>query len=451
MKKFFATFLCLVLCGGLLPAQAAGPEVNAKAVLLMEKTTGQVLYEEHAHDPLELASVTKVMTMLLIMEALEEGTITKETMVPVSATAAGMGGSQVYMKEGESFSVHDMLKAIAVASGNDACVAMAEYLAGSESAFVEKMNARAAELGMENTVFVNCTGLPAEGHHSSAYDIALMSRALIQNHPDIRTYTTIWMDTLRDGTFQLANTNKLIRFYEGATGLKTGSTDAALYCVSATAEKDGMELIAVVLGSPTSADRFETAKALLNYGFAGYSLVTVAPSEPISPIPVTLGTADSVQPVLTQESQILLYKAHRPGGWERESKAPPGGPRGGPQVDPLGCLSIPAGHPLLRNLKKTGTPCTGCPGFFASSPPFSPLGVEHLLNLLDGFSLLPQRLDPLNPADALLPFIATGQVFLRLLKGQHPLLGVKFQGAVPHVGQTDQLPDGHVLRLLDDL
>ena len=198
---------------------------------------------------------------------------------------------------------------IAVASGNDACVAMAEYLAGSESTFVEKMNARAAELGMENTVFVNCTGLPAEGHHSSAYDIALMSRALIQNHPDIRTYTTIWMDTLRDGTFQLANTNKLIRFYEGATGLKTGSTDAALYCVSATAEKDGMELIAVVLGSPTSADRFETAKALLNYGFAGYSLVTVAPSEPISPIPVTLGTADSVQPVLTQESQILLPKA----------------------------------------------------------------------------------------------------------------------------------------------
>ena len=389
MKKFFATFLCLVLCGGLLPAQAAGPEVNAKAVLLMEKTTGQVLYEEHAHDPLELASVTKVMTMLLIMEALEEGTITKETMVPVSATAAGMGGSQVYMKEGESFSVHDMLKAIAVASGNDACVAMAEYLAGSESTFVEKMNARAAELGMENTVFVNCTGLPAEGHHSSAYDIALMSRALIQNHPDIRTYTTIWMDTLRDGTFQLANTNKLIRFYEGATGLKTGSTDAALYCVSATAEKDGMELIAVVLGSPTSADRFETAKALLNYGFAGYSLVTVAPSEPISPIPFTLGTADSVQPVLTQESQILLPKAeagkglhhpfppghppgpggegagagkpHRPGGWERESKAPPGGPRGGPQADPLGCLSIPAGHPLLRNLKKPGHPVLGAP------------------------------------------------------------------------------------------
>ncbi|MFQ8926496.1 MAG: D-alanyl-D-alanine carboxypeptidase family protein [Evtepia gabavorous] len=398
MKKFFATFLCLVLCGGLLPAQAAGPEVNAKAVLLMEKTTGQVLYEEHAHDPLELASVTKVMTMLLIMEALEEGTITKETMVPVSATAAGMGGSQVYMKEGESFSVHDMLKAIAVASGNDACVAMAEYLAGSESTFVEKMNARAAELGMENTVFVNCTGLPAEGHHSSAYDIALMSRALIQNHPDIRTYTTIWMDTLRDGTFQLANTNKLIRFYEGATGLKTGSTDAALYCVSATAEKDGMELIAVVLGSPTSADRFETAKALLNYGFAGYSLVTVAPSEPISPIPVTLGTADSVQPVLTQESQILLPKAEAgkvsttlslpdtlqapvEKGQELGSltvlvdgkriKSSPGGPRGGPQADPLGCLSIPAGHPLW-NLKKPGHPVLGAPVSLLPSRPSHP-------------------------------------------------------------------------------
>lgn len=309
MKKFCATILCLVLCVGLLPAQAAGPEVNAKAVLLMEKSTGEVLYEENAQEPLELASVTKVMTMLLIMEALDQGTITKETMIPVSATAAGMGGSQVYMKEGEEFSVDDMLKAIAVASGNDACVAMAEYLAGSESSFVEQMNARAAELGMENTVFCNCTGLPAEGHHSSAYDIALMSRELILNHPDIRTYTTIWMDTLRDGTFQLANTNKLIRFYDGATGLKTGSTDAALYCLSATAEKEGMELIAVVLGAPTSADRFETAQALLNYGFASYALVPVAPSEPIPPIEVTLGTAPSVQPVLTQESQLLLSKA----------------------------------------------------------------------------------------------------------------------------------------------
>lgn len=308
MKKLCATLLCLALCMGVLPVRAAGPEVNARAALLMEKSTGQVLYEANAHAPLELASVTKVMTMLLIMEALDAGTITKETMVPVSATAAGMGGSQVYMEEGEEFSVHDMLKAIAVASGNDACVAMAEYLAGSESAFVEKMNARAAELGMEDTVFCNCTGLPAEGHHSSAYDIALMSRELILYHPDIRTYTTIWMDTLRDGDFQLANTNKLVRYYEGATGLKTGSTDAALYCLSATAEKEGMELIAVILGAPTSNDRFEGAKALLNYGFAAYALVPVAPSEPLTPVPVTLGTAASVQPGLAQERQLLLPK-----------------------------------------------------------------------------------------------------------------------------------------------
>ena len=308
LKTLCATLLCLALCMGVLPVRAAGPEVNARAALLMEKSTGQVLYEANAHAPLELASVTKVMTMLLIMEALDAGTITKETMVPVSATAAGMGGSQVYMEEGEEFSVHDMLKAIAVASGNDACVAMAEYLAGSESAFVEKMNARAAELGMEDTVFCNCTGLPAEGHHSSAYDIALMSRELILRHPDIRTYTTIWMDTLRDGDFQLANTNKLVRYYEGATGLKTGSTDAALYCLSATAEKEGMELIAVILGAPTSNDRFEGAKALLNYGFATYALVPVAPSEPLTPVPVTLGTAASVLPGLAQERQLLLPK-----------------------------------------------------------------------------------------------------------------------------------------------
>lgn len=308
MKKLCAALLCLALCLGALPAQAAGPEVNARAALLMEKSTGQVLYEANAHEALEPASVTKVMTLLLIMEALEAGTITKDTMVPVSATAAGMGGSQVYMEEGEEFSVHDMLKAIAVASGNDACVAMAEYLAGSEAAFVEQMNQRAQELGMADTVFCNCTGLPAEGHVSSAYDIALMSRELILRHPDIREYTTIWMDTLRDGEFQLANTNKLLRSYQGATGLKTGSTDAALYCLSATAEKEGMELIAVVLGAPTSKDRFGAAAALLNYGFAAYALVTAAPSEPLNPVPVTLGTAESVQPVLGRDCHLLLAK-----------------------------------------------------------------------------------------------------------------------------------------------
>ena len=307
MKKPLALFLIFLLLLPL-PVRAAGPEVKARAALLMEKSTGEVLYEDNAHTPLEPASVTKIMTLLLIEEALDSGAITKETMVPVSANAAGMGGSQVFLEEGESLSADEMLKAIAVASGNDASVAMAEYLAGSEEAFVERMNAKAQELGMEDTVFQNCTGLPAEGHHTSAYDIALMSRELILNHPDIRNYTTIWMDSLRDGAFQLSNTNKLIRFYPGATGLKTGSTDSALYCLSATAEKEGMELIAVILGAPSSADRFNGAKALLNYGFASYALVTTAPSEPLVPIPVTLGTQGTVMPAIEGDRQLLLPK-----------------------------------------------------------------------------------------------------------------------------------------------
>ena len=305
MKKLLTLLLAL---GVLLPvsAGAAGPEVNAKAALLMEKTTGQVLYEENAHTPLEPASVTKIMTLLLIEEALDSGRLTKDTPVPVSARAAGMGGSQVFLEEGETLTAHEMLKAIAVASGNDASVAMAEYLAGSESAFVEEMNEKAAQLGMEDTAFRNCTGLPADGHRTSAYDIALMSRELILRHPDIRTYATIWMDSLREGAFQLSNTNKLIRFYPGATGLKTGSTDSALYCLSATAEKEGMELIAVILGAPTSADRFEGAKALLNYGFAAFTLVTPAPSEPLVPVEVVLGERESVMPMIDGMTQLLL-------------------------------------------------------------------------------------------------------------------------------------------------
>ena len=311
MKKLCATLLCLALCMGVLPVRAAGPEVNARAALLMEKSTGQVLYEANAHAPLELASVTKVMTMLLIMEAMDAGTITKETMVPVSATAAGMGGSQVYMEEGEEFSVHDMLKAIAVASGNDACVAMAEYLAGSESAFVEKMNARAAELGMEDTVFCNCTGLPAEGHHSSAYDIALMSRELILHHPDIRTYTTVWMDTLRDGDFQLANTNKLVRHYKGATGLKTGTTDAAGHCLCATATRDGMDLIAVVMGCKDSDTRFEQTKQLLDYGFSSFMIYQPQQEEvqaQLTPVPVVCGAQTEVLPQIGELPKAVVRR-----------------------------------------------------------------------------------------------------------------------------------------------
>lgn len=309
MKQLLAAALCACLLVQPAAAVTGAPEVEAGSAVLMEKETGAVLYEANAHDKLEPASVTKVMTLLLVMEALDAGRIQKEDLVTVSARAASMGGSQVYLKEGEQMTVDDMLKAVAVVSGNDAAVALAEHIAGSEEGFVALMNQRAAELGMADTNFVNCTGLPAAGHLTSAYDIALMSRELILRHPDIRTYTTIWMDTIRDGQFQLANTNKLVRYYEGCTGLKTGSTDSALYCLSATAEREGMELIAVVMKAPTSAQRFESAKAMLTFGFANYTLVDVRPGEALPPVDVALGVVDQVQPVLGQSSRILVDKS----------------------------------------------------------------------------------------------------------------------------------------------
>ena len=309
MKQLLAAALCACLLVQPAAAVTGAPEVEAGSAVLMEKETGAVLYEANAHDKLEPASVTKVMTLLLVMEALDAGRIQKEDLVTVSARAASMGGSQVYLKEGEQMTVDDMLKAVAVVSGNDAAVALAEHIAGSEEGFVALMNQRAAELGMADTNFVNCTGLPAAGHLTSAYDIALMSRELILRHPDIRTYTTIWMDTIRDGQFQLANTNKLVRYYEGCTGLKTGSTDSALYCLSATAEREGMELIAVVMKSPTSAQRFESAKAMLTFGFANYTLVDVRPGEALPPVDVALGVVDQVQPVLGESSRILVDKS----------------------------------------------------------------------------------------------------------------------------------------------
>ena len=307
MKKLAAALLAAALL--VLPAQAVSgaPTVDAAAAVLMEKETGAILYEQNAHDKLEPASVTKVMTLLLVLEAIDDGRLALDDMVTVSAHAASMGGSQVYLKEGEQMSVDDMLKAVAVVSGNDAAVALAEHLAGSEEGFVEQMNQRAAELGMADTCFVNCTGLPAAGHLTSAHDIAVMSRALIQ-HPKIRDYTTIWMDSIRDGAFGLTNTNRLVRFYQGATGLKTGSTDSALYCMSATAERDGMELIAVVMKSPTSAQRFEDAKALLDYGFANYTLARVYPDVPLAPVEVLLGTTAQVQPQLERECSLLVRK-----------------------------------------------------------------------------------------------------------------------------------------------
>ena len=311
MKKRWAAFLtAAVLAAVLFPTRSWAVElpVEAQAALLMEKTTGQVLYAKNEHEQLEPASVTKVMTLLLAMEALDEGRIRYDGTVTVSAYAASMGGSQVFLSEGEQITVEDLFKAICVASGNDASVAMAEHIAGVTELFVEQMNARAKQLGMNDTHFVNCTGLPAEGHVTSAWDIALMSRELILHHPDIRRFTTIWMDTLRGGSFQLSNTNKLIRFYDGATGLKTGSTDAAGFCISATAERDGMELIAVIMKGQTADKRNTDAKTLLNYGFSTYALAEIAPQEPLAPVPVRLGAEDAVQPVLPSGSTLLVEK-----------------------------------------------------------------------------------------------------------------------------------------------
>ena len=303
--------LAAVLCAGLLvcPAAAAGaPQVEAGAAVLMEKETGTILCEQNAHDKREPASVTKVMTLLLVMEASDGGQLSTGATVTVSAHAASMGGSQVYLKEGEQMTVDDLLKAVAVVSGNDAAVALAEHIAGSEEAFVSRMNQRAAELGMEDTTFLNCTGLPAAGHLTSAYDIALMSRALL-SHPDIRQYTTIWMDSIRGGQFQLSNTNRLVRFYPGCTGLKTGSTDSAGYCLSASAERDGLSLIAVVLGSETSAKRFTAAETLLNYGFANYTLIDALAGQALPPVEVLLGAERWVQPVLQGSGKVVVRRS----------------------------------------------------------------------------------------------------------------------------------------------
>ena len=304
-RTVFSLLAAFALC---VSAAAAGPAVSCPSALLMEKQTGTVLFAQDEHTPCEPASVTKIMTLLLVMEAIDSGALSYDDVVTGSAHAAGMGGSQIWLKENEQMTVRDLLKAVCIVSGNDAAVALAEHLAGSEDAFVERMNARAQELGMNDTHFVNCTGLPAAGHLTSACDIALMSRELILHHPDIRQFTTVWMDSLRGGESMLVNTNKLIRFYDGATGLKTGSTGSAGYCLSATAEKNGMELIAVVLKGKTSDERFSDAKSLLNYGFSTWSLVTVTPDEVLPPVPVTLGVHGTVQPVLTSENTLLVEK-----------------------------------------------------------------------------------------------------------------------------------------------
>ena len=343
----------LVLAVGLLAqgGSAAPAEVAAKSAFLVDAATGTVLYEQNAHEALAPASVTKVMTMLLIMEAIDSGKLRWEDTVTASEAAAAKGGSQIYLKVGESMTVSDMVKSIAVSSANDCACAMAEHLAGSEAAFVEQMNNRARELGMEDTHFVNCTGLDDEpeaaSHRTSAADIATMSRELLTKHPDIKKFTTIWMDTVRGGTFGLSNTNKLVRFYSGATGLKTGFTSSAGYCLSASALRDGMELIAVVMGSESSQARFAACKSLLDYGFANYALV--APEVENGQVAVKLGIDGTVAAVPSQSPRLLIDKSQRDSvhttlELKEQIEAPVS------QGQRLGTLTVKAGDQVLQQI-----------------------------------------------------------------------------------------------------
>ena len=354
MRKIGCGILVLVLLLGMLPVGASAVELDVagKSAVLIDAATGTVLYEKNAHEKLAPASVTKVMTMLLIMEAIDSGKIGWNDMVTASESAAAKGGSQIYLKAGENMSVTDMLKSIAVSSANDCACAMAEHIAGSETAFVELMNKRAKELGMNDTHFVNCTGLDddpeAQNHLTSAYDIALMSRQLLTKHPDIKKFTTIWMDTVRGGTFGLSNTNKLVRFYRGCTGLKTGFTSSAGHCLSASACRDGLELIAVVLGAESSQSRFEACKQMLDYGFANYALVKPELTEE-NAVAVKLGAAKTVTAVPTQLPQLLIDKAQRGDvnihiELEEQVSAPVS------QGQKLGTLTVRAGEQVLAQV-----------------------------------------------------------------------------------------------------
>ena len=311
MKKVICFFICVCFMMQSVVVFAEGNTdlgLNAKSAILMEESTGNILYESNPDERLPIASVTKVMTMLLIMEAVDSGKISLDDMVTVSENAMSYGGSTMFLETGEQLTVNDMLKGIAVASANDGCVAMAEHLAGSESAFVDMMNEKAKELGMENTHFMNTNGLDEDDHYSSARDVAIMSRELMK-HETIFNYTSIWMDTLRGGKFQLANTNKLIRFYDGANGLKTGSTSKALCCLSAAAKRNDMQLIAVVLGAPTSAERFASAKSLLDYGFANYEVNTqITAGDEVQKIAVEKGVDKEVGVVAGDSCSTLVKK-----------------------------------------------------------------------------------------------------------------------------------------------
>ena len=336
-RTVFSLLAAFALC---VSAAAAGPAVSCPSALLMEKQTGTVLFAQDEHTPREPASVTKIMTLLLVMEAIDSGALSYDDVVTGSAHAAGMGGSQIWLKENEQMTVRDLLKAVCIVSGNDAAVALAEHVAGVTELFVEQMNNRAKGLGMDDTHFVNCTGLTAKGHVTSAYDIALMSRELLTKHPDIRRFTTIWTDTIRDGTFGLANTNKLIRFYDGATGLKTGYTTSAGYCISATAEREGMELIAVIMKGETADKRNTDAKALLNYGFSTYALVSAAPEESLPVLPVSMGGTEQVPLMLPEEGVTALVEKGRANALTRRIDLPEGLTAPVAAGQPVGTLTL---------------------------------------------------------------------------------------------------------------
>lgn len=312
MKKgVLSLILVLGILLGTIPGSAEGLTPGVKSSILMEASTGEVLYEENPDEHLPIASVTKIMTMLLIMERIESGALSFEDIVTVSENAQSYGGSTMFLEAGEQISVHDIMKGIAVASANDGCVAMAEHIAGSEAAFVEMMNGRAKELGMENTAFLNTNGLDEDGQYSSARDVAIMSRELIK-HEKVFEYTKIWTDSLRDGKFALANTNRLIRFYSGATGLKTGSTSKAGCCLSATAERDGMGLIAVVLGAPDTKTRFSAASALLNHGFSSYSVKKhLEKGEPVGVVHVAKSIKKEIKTEAADSFSELMKKTEQ--------------------------------------------------------------------------------------------------------------------------------------------
>lgn len=313
-KKIISVILCISLVLTVTPAinstvsALSDEEISAPSAVLLEPSTSRILYAKNENEQRACASVTKVMTLLLVMEALDDGQITLDEPVTTSEHAASMGGSDIWLEPGEVMSVNDMIKAVAVASANDAAVALAEHISGSEESFVAKMNERAKELGMNNTTFKNCNGLDEEGHVTTAYDVALMSKELIK-HEEIFNYTTIWMDTLRDGKTQIVNTNKLLKSYKGANGLKTGTTSEAGCCIAATAERNGMTLLAVVLGANTGTERFDDATKLLDYGFSNYSLVTPAlPDDVLDSVPVTDGMQKYVDVTADLPESLILSK-----------------------------------------------------------------------------------------------------------------------------------------------